>query len=223
MPDLDRESLLTEATNDLVQHSMDLSRELRFRWHEGLHKFCLFLLETFMKTNHVVAWKDDKLYFRLNKVKTRMVLDVLYAGIENLEKDYPMSIYAYVYDAESDELLSFNALKDGSQERTAVAFIEKATPMEDRPVFQALSEHLGNVDCQEFMSKLEQAFSQTLPQRSSWPFESRDALPTLKAWPSRQEGPPDLQLILDKGQEGHKLSQRFKNKDKDKDKDKDDE
>jgi hypothetical protein len=205
----EKEELLEQDTAELVNSAMDVSRELRYRWHEGLQKICQFFEETFMKLNHVVAWKDDKLYFRVAKAKTKMIIEVLYPGIEDLEKYYPFSTYSYIYDAESDELMSFNALKDGP-EKAAVVLIEFSTPMEDRPIFQAMAESLGAGSCAEFMTELEKTYSQTLPHRGNWPFESRDAVPTLKAWPSRQEGPPDLELILEKGKEAHEMQKAYK-------------
>jgi len=215
MPELEKEELLEQNTAELISSAMTLSRELRFRWHEGLQSLCNFMEETFMKLNHVVAWKDDKLYFRIAKVKTKMIIEVLYPTIESLEQTYPASTYSYVYDAESDELMSFNALKDGP-EKAAVVLVEFSTPMEDRPIFEAMADALGAGSCKDFMDTLEQTYSQTLPHRGKWPFESRDAVPTLKAWPSRQEGPPDLELILDKGKEAHEMQRAKKSKKEDK-------
>ena len=192
------EAIMTSGTDELVEQAMAVSKELRFRWHEGLHALCMYMEKTFLKLNQVVAWNDDKLYIRINKIMSRMVLEVLYAAIEDMETRYPMSLYSYVYDAESDELVSFNTLQDGA-EKPVLILIEFATPMEDRPVFQALKDDLG-VPCEQFMDLLEKAYANTLPNKGKWPFESRDDMPVLKAWPSRQEGPPNLELILEKAQ-----------------------
>ncbi len=196
------EELMTEGTDELVAKTMEFSKELRFRWHEGLHALCMYMEKTFLKLNQVVAWNDDKLYIRINKVTTRMTLEVLYTAIEDMETRYPMSLYSYVYDAENDELVGFNAMKDGS-EKTVLVMIEFATPMEDRPIFQALDEDL-DISCDDFMTKLQETYANTLPNKGKWPFESREEMPVLKAWPSRQEGPPNLELILNKAQEAPK-------------------
>lgn len=196
------EELMTTGTDDLVSEAMNLSKELRFRWHEGLQALCMYMEKTFLKLNQVVAWDDDKLYIRVNKVKSRMVLEVLYAAIEDMETRYPFSLYSYVYDQENDELVSFNVMKDGS-EKTVLVMIEFATPMEDRPIFQAIAGDL-DISCEDFMDKLETTYANTLPNKGKWPFESRDEMPVLKAWPSRQEGPPNLELILNKAQEAPK-------------------
>jgi len=196
MDGFDNEQLIKAPTDDLVSTTMKLSRELRFRWHEGLQSLCQYLEKTFLKINHIVAWKDDKLYIRIAKVKTRMISEVLYPAVEDMETKYPMSLYTYVYDASADELMSFNSVKDGP-EKTAVVILEFSTPMEDRPIFESIPDALG-IDATAFMDKLESTYAHTLPHKEKWPFESRDSVPQLKAWPSRQEGPPDLELILDK-------------------------
>ena len=54
MSELEKEDLLEQNTSELVSSAMTLSKELRYRWHEGLQKMCHFLEETFMKLNHVV-------------------------------------------------------------------------------------------------------------------------------------------------------------------------
>jgi hypothetical protein len=192
----------TAGTDELVAQAMEVSKELRFRWHKGLHALCMYIEKTFLKLNQVVAWNDDKLYIRINKIMSRMVIEVLYTAIEDMETRYPMSLYAYVYDVESDELVSFNTLQDGT-EKPVLILIEFATPMEDRPIFQKLKDGL-NVPCDEFMTKLESVYANTLPNKGKWPFESREDVPVLKAWPSRQEGPPNLELILEKAQEAPK-------------------
>jgi hypothetical protein len=196
MQGLEKEELIAAPTDDLVNTTMNLSRELRFRWHEGLEALCQYFEKTFLKLNTIVAWKDDKLYLKIDKIKTKMISEVLYPAIEDMETRYPMSTYVYVYDKAADELMSFKSVKDGP-EKTATVIIEYSTPMEDRPVFECISDALG-IDSVAFMEKLESTYAHTLPHKEKWPFESRDAVPQLKAWPSRQEGPPDLELILDK-------------------------
>jgi hypothetical protein len=196
MKELKNEDLTTAPTDDLVNAAMKLSRELRFRWHGGLEALCRYFEKTFLKLNTIVAWKEDKLYLKIDKIKTKMISEVLYPAIEDMETNYPMSTYIYVYDKAADELMSFNSVKDGP-EKTATVIIEFSTPMEDRPVFEGISHALG-IDAVAFMEKLESTYAHTLPHKEKWPFESRDAVPQLKEWPSRQEGPPDLELILDK-------------------------
>lgn len=196
MQKLTPEEMIAAPTDDLVNISMKLSCELRFRWHEGLQAMCQYLEKTFLKLNSIEAWKEDKLYIRINKIKTKMIAEVLYPAIEDLETKYPMSTYTYVYDPAADELMSFNSVKDGP-EKSTIVIIEYSTPMEDRPVFESISDALG-IDAVAFMDKLESTYEHTLPHKEKWPFESREAVPQLKAWPSRQEGPPDLELILDK-------------------------
>ena len=196
MQEVDNTELITSPTDGLVTTTMKLSRELRFRWHEGLQTMCQYLEKTFLKLNHFVAWKEDKLYIKIDKIKTKMVAEVLYPAIEDMESRYPMSLYVYVYDAKADELMSFNSVKDGP-EKTATVILETSTPMEDRPVFEIISNAL-EIDAAAFMDKLGTTYAHTLPHKETWPFESRETVPQLKAWPSRQEGPPDLELILDK-------------------------
>ena len=188
-----KDEITMTNTHDLVRNAMDVSRELRSRWHEGLYQLCLYMEKTFLKIHQVVAWDDDKLYIRINKVKTQMVLDVLYTAIEDMETRYPASTYSYAYDAESDELVSFNAMRDG-KDKNVVIILELATPMEDRPVFNALAPNL-NISATAFMELLAETYTHMLPDKGKWPFER--AMRTLKAWPSRQEGPPNLELILD--------------------------
>lgn len=170
---------------DLTQITAQLSRELRFRWHKGLEALCQLIEQSCVEPLEIVAWESNKLYLRISNIENQVIHEILTPAAENLETKYPMSLYDYVYDPLEQSFLSYNAMIENPSRRVTM-IIECATPFEDHQVFESISRSFP-LDSSTFKKQI-----------GNWPFKSRKTVPPLKNWPSRQEEPANLQLIIEK-------------------------